>query len=98
MVTLQEAIQALEKIRLNSDAEASTETDRALATGIEAFLWMLLEQKKKLEEIEAVLGGVNRTVDRLKEELLVEHNADIEAVAASVRALEQLVVSMKRVG
>ncbi|MEO1491090.1 MAG: hypothetical protein AAFV19_02920 [Pseudomonadota bacterium] len=98
MVTLQEAVQALEKIRLESGQETTTETDRALATGIEAFLWMLLEQKKKLEEIEAVMSGVSRTVDRLKEELLVEHNADIEAVAASVRALEQLVVSMKRVG
>ncbi len=97
MVALQEAIDALEQIRVNADANSATDTDRALASGIEAFLWMLLEQKKKLEEVEAVLNGVNHTVDRLKEELLVEHNADIEAVTASVRSLEQLVVSMKRI-
>ena len=94
MVPLQQAIQTLQHIKLGQDV---SETDRSMATALEALLWSMLEQKKKLEEVEAVLLGVHRITDRLKHELIAEHNADIDAVSADLRSVLQTIQSIKRV-
>ena len=67
MVPLQQAIQTLQHIKLG---QGVSETDRSMATALEALLWSMLDQKNKLEEIETVLLGVHRIMDRLKHELL----------------------------
>ena len=94
MVPLQQAIHTLEKLR---DGGEVTGVDQSLAEALEALLWGMLEQKKKLEEIEAVLSGVNRIVDRLKHELIVDHNADIDAVVHSLKSVEKTLKAIKRV-
>ena len=94
MVPLQQAIRTLEQIR---DSDASSQIDQSLAAALEALLWSMLDQKKKLEEIEAVLAAVHRIVDRLKHDLIVEHNADIDAVSASLKQVQNTLNSIKRV-
>ena len=94
MVPLQQAIQALQKVQKGNDV---SETDRSLAAALEAVLWSMLEQKKKLDEIEAVLAGVHRITDRLKHELIAEHNADIDAVSANLKSVLKTIQSIKRV-
>lgn len=94
MVPLQQAIQALQEIQSDGDV---SETDRSMASALEALLWSMLEQRKKLEEIEAVLAGVHRITDRLKHELIDEHNADIDAVSTALKSVMQTLKSIKRV-
>lgn len=94
MVPLQQAIQALQKVQKGNDV---SETDRSLASALESVLWSMLEQKKKLDEIEAVLMGVHRITDRLKHELIAEHNADIDAVSANLKSVLKTIQSIKRV-
>ena len=95
MVPLQQAIQALQEIQAGDDVSA---TDRSMAGALESLLWSMLEQRKKLDEIEAVLAGVHRIADRLKHELIAEHNADIDAVSSSLESVMQTLKSIKRVG
>ena len=93
MITAQEAIRALEKVRDRAD---STEAERAFAAGLEAIIWQLLNEEKKLDEVTSVLFGINKTVERLKTELIVDHNKDIEAISATLSAMDDLINSMRR--
>lgn len=94
MIGPQDGIRALESIRDNPDV---TDSDKSLAQGLEALIWLLLSEQKKIEELQAVLHGVSRIVDRLKVELIEDHNRDIEAISTSLAAMEDLVASMRRV-
>lgn len=94
MIGPQDGIRALESIRTNPDV---TESDKALAQGLESLIWLLLAEQKKIEELQAVLHGVNRIVERLKVELIEDHNKDIAAIETSLSAMEDLVASMRRV-
>lgn len=93
MITTQDAIRTLEALRTDPDA---SEADRALSAGLEAILWHLIREERKFEELSAVLHGISRTVDRLKHELIVDHNKDIDAIAATLASMENLVASMRR--
>ncbi|MFK7943684.1 MAG: hypothetical protein AB8B85_12335 [Paracoccaceae bacterium] len=94
MVPLQQAIQTLQQVQEGKDV---TDTDRSMASALEALLWSMLDQKKKLDEIESVLTGVQRVTERLKHELIAEHNADIDAVTANLRSILKTIQSIKRV-
>jgi len=96
MVTLQEAIRALEAIR-NAPPGKATDVDRRLAVGIEGLLWLYLEEKKKLDEVEIVLAAVKRILERVEAELIDDHNRDVDAIAASLDSVAGVVESMRRV-
>lgn len=93
MITTQQAVRALEEVRKRPDL---VDVDRALALGLESVIWQLLREEKKFEEISAVLHGISRTLDRLKYELIKDHNRDVDAISASLEAMRDLVVSMRR--
>lgn len=93
MITTPEAIRTLEALR--SDPNTTT-ADRALATELEAIIWQAIREERRFDELGAVSHGISRTVDRLKYELIEDHNKDIDAIAASLAAMDDLVVSMRR--
>ncbi|MEM9138247.1 MAG: hypothetical protein AAGB15_00325 [Pseudomonadota bacterium] len=94
MIGPQDGIRALEQVR---QAEDVTEVDRSLASGLEALIWLLLSEQKKFDELEAVMRGMTRILDRLQVELIEDHNKDVEALSATVKAMEDLVGSMRRI-
>ena len=94
MIGPQEGIRALEGIRGDPDAPDS---DKSLAEGIESLIWLLLSEQNKIDELLTVLHGVSRIVDRLKTELIEDHNRDIEAVSMSLAAMQEMISSMRRV-
>jgi len=95
MIGPQEAIRALEAVRANQDA---SDIDRSLAEGLEGIVWLLLAEQKKFEELHAVLHGMSRTLERLKQELIEDHNRDVEALSATLASMQDLVGSMRRLG
>ena len=93
MIGPDDGIQALEAIRTS---ETAAEHDRSLAAGMEAILRLLVAEQKKLDEVEAVMQGMSHTLDRLKAELIVDHNHDVAALSAGLASMERLVASMRR--
>lgn len=94
MIGPQEGIRALEQVRA---AEDVSETDKSLAQGLESLIWLLLAEQKKFDELESVMRGMTRILERLQVELIEDHNKDVEALTATMKAMEDLVGSMRRV-
>ncbi|MEM1164418.1 MAG: hypothetical protein AAGJ28_26110 [Pseudomonadota bacterium] len=93
MIGAKDGLRVLEAIRLDDTA---ADHDRSLAAGMQAILHVLIAEQKKLNEIESVMKGMNRTLNRLQGELIDEHNRDIAALTAGLTAMEDLVASMRR--